>query len=367
MKKLICLVLLMMLAATACAEVPGNQLGFEMLRAAYDEEENLVLSPLSLSYALAMAAQGAKGETRQEILSALEADDPADIAGLDIDSLRCANAAFLTGEIMPKAEYQSVLQDRFGAKWFSGEDATVEGINAWAAENTDGMIPKIVDELHQDSQLALVNAITMDAKWAVPFESCLNSEGVFHTPNGDAIATFMRAVRYEKYGERDGVQFLKLKYRDSPLELLIALPQEGGMNEVLDGLCKDGLGYFRFEKKDVYVNLAMPKLDIETSSSLADALKSLGIETAFTNAADFSGITEEVPLYIGSIVQNARLIMDEEGTQAAAATMMDMAAGAARIDRIVDFTMNRPFAFVIADSESGSVCFAGIVTNPLGN
>ena len=114
--------------------------------------------------------------------------------------------------------------------------------------------------------------------------------------------------------------------------------------------------------------LAMPKVDVSTDNTLTDALKALGVEKAFGSEADFSGISEDVPLVIDSIIQKTRLIMDEEGTKAAAATGIPMAAMAAPIpEKIEEFNMDRPFVIVIADEVTGAACFAGVVANPAGN
>lgn len=370
MKKLICAMLALILCAgTAMAEAPGVSFGFEMLREMGDGEQNLVISPLSAAAAMAMAAQGAEGETKQQILDALGLTDPIEAAELQESlaetGLRQANAAFLPGGMEPKTEYISDLEQLFGAKWFYPEETNVDAINGWIEDITDGMIEKMIGELPEEAMLILVNAIAMDAKWAVPFIPENNSEKVFHAPDGDVNVTFMNKEFYADYGERENVQLLRLNYRDCGLSMLIALPETGGVQNVLDGLCADGLGYFTFEEEAVKVDLSMPKTDITVSSDLRGVLCQLGVKTAFSDNADFPGITEEMPIKIDSVIQKARLILDEEGTRAAAATAVMMAAyGMPMPEVTVDFCMDRPFVFVIADETSGAVCFAGIVANP---
>lgn len=368
----ILMALVLLMSGAVCAEeeiaVPaaGTRMGFEVLKMLYDGEQNQVVSPVSLACALAMAAQGAEGETRQELLDALDAETPADVAAqlspLADAGLKLADAAFLVNDLIPREEYVSALKALFDAEWF--DSATAEKINAWVAEKTDGLIERIVDELSDDARLALVNAVAMDAQWARPFDPERTENDTFHTPDGDVTVEFMRDERWADYGERDGVQMLRMRYSDSDLALLIALPEEGCMDEVLDGLCAEGLGYFMFNEEPARVKLSMPKTDISAENGLNDALQALGIKTAFGDSADFSGISEEA-LRIGSVLQKTRLIFDEDGTRAAAATALIMEAmSMVEPMNVVHFEMNRPFAAVIADERTGAVCFAGIVANP---
>ena len=372
MKKLICILLaLLLLNSAACAETMGNRLGFQMLKELSNGTENQVISPLSLSMALAMAAQGAEGETKQQILDALEITIPEE-APLLLESmaetgLRHANAAFLTGEMTPKAEYVSDLEQLFCAGWFDPEHRTVKSINRWVEDMTDGMIPSILERLPEETQMVLINAIAMDEKWQVPFDPLSTEEASFFAPDGEVMAEMMHNTFRAAYGERESVQLLKLEYRNSSMAMYIALPEEGRMKAVLDGLCAEGMDYFTLHEKLVKVALSMPKVDIAAGNDLSEALQKLGIHEAFSDRADFSGISEEMQLKVGSVIQKARLIMDEEGTRAAAATMVSMVSGAYMPEEIIEFNMNRPFVVVIADEVSGAVCFAGIVANPIGN
>jgi len=373
MKKVICLLMaFLLMTGCAWAETPGNRLGFETLRELSDGTKNQIVSPLSLACAMAMAAKGAQGETQRELLDALDAED-ADEAALLLTAsaaagLRQANAAFLPGEMVPREEYVSALEEQFGAEWFSAEESSSADINSWVKEQTDGMIPEIVGELAPETQLALINAIAMDAKWQVTFDPYDNTEGVFYAPEGETNVTYMNREFYADCGERENVQMLRLRYRDCGLSMLIALPEVGGVDAVLDGLCAEGLGYFIFREEAAKVKLSMPKTDIDVTNPLTETLQALGVARAFSDGADFSGITEDAPLKIGSVIQKARLILDEDGTRAAAATVMAMATGAMpQPEEIVEFRMDRPFVFVIADELSGVVCFAGVVASPDGN
>jgi len=376
MKKILCIALaLMMCLPFACAE--EEHFGFAVLREVYDGEKNQVVSPLSLAYALAMAAQGAEGETRQEILDLLGVEYLSELAALRDTlaeaGLKQANAAFLGNGMQPKEQYVSDLQDMFGAEWFESDGDIVEKINAWVSEHTDGMIEKMLETLPEETMLTLVNAIAMDAKWMAEFDPASTSDDTFYAPVGEVTVPFMHKTFLADYGERENVQLLRLQYRNdeyepSGLTMLIALPEVGGVDDVLDALSAEGLDYFRFNEEQSRIELSMPKVDIAAENGLNDALKALGVEKAFTEEADFSGITGEMELRIGSVLQKARLIMDEEGTKAAAATAVMLEAMAMRPpEEIVEFNMNRPFVLAVAHEESGTVCFAGVVANPTAN
>lgn len=375
MKKAVCLVLCALIClnlGAACAEVPGTQLGLQALKQCFDGSGNQVISPVSLAYALAMAAEGAEGETEAELERALESDDADDWAEetskrLEASGLRLANAAFLTGDLQPKKDYIEDLREDFGAEWFENQGDMVETINQWVAEKTDGQINRMLDEpLAALSQLVLINAIAMDAKWTVPFDASDTQEETFHAPGGDVAAPMMYNELYADYAEEGGVQKIRLTYRDSDLTMLIALPAEGGMEAALEELCAQGLDYFD-GLESVRVRLSLPKVDCSSEANLRDVLIALGVERAFSDGADFSDISEEKSLTISSVLQKARLTVDEDGTRAAAATAVMLAEGCALIEDVAEMQVDRPFLMLVADEATGAFCFAAAIANPAEN
>lgn len=375
MKKAVCLVLCALIClnlGAVCAEAPGTQLGLQALKQCFDGTGNPVISPVSLAYALAMAEKGAEGETEAELEQALESDDADDWAEetfkrLEASGLRLANAAFLTGDLPPKKDYIEDLREDFGAEWFENEGDMVEIINQWVAEKTDGQINRMLDEpLAALSQLVLINAIAMDAKWTVPFDASDTQEETFHAPDGDVAVPMMYNELYADYAEEGGVQKIRLTYRDSDLTMLIALPAEGGMEAALEALCAQGLDYFD-GLESVRVRLSLPKVDCSSEANLRDVLIALGVERAFSDGADFSDISEEKSLTISSVLQKARLKVDEDGTRAAAATAVMLAEGCALIEDAAEMKVDRPFLMLVADEATGAVCFAAAIANPAEN
>ena len=375
MKKVISLLLIcamLLTAGAALAEAPGNQLGFDVLRALTDGTKNQVLSPISLAYALGMALEGADGATEDEIEKALGTDDLDDWIEkngpkLTAAGLKLANAAFITGEIRPDADYIEDLKKDFGAEWFEMSDDMADKINQWTKEHTDGLIEKLIDgELDPLSQLVLVNAVAMDAKWSSPFEADSTTDGTFHAPDGDVTVPMMHQTLFADYAETDEALILRLTYSDSGLSMLLALPKDGqSVANVLDALSAKGLSYFSFPEEMTNISLTMPKVDLSAKNTLNDALQALGIRTAFSDSADFSDITKSMSLQIAEVMQKARLVVDEDGTKAAAATEVEIRAMAALQE--VDFTLDRPFVAVIAEEETGTVCFASVIANPAEN
>lgn len=376
MKKMLSLLLIcamLLTAGAALAEAPGNQLGFDVLRALTDGTKNQVFSPVSLAYALGMALEGADGATEDEIEKALGTDDLDDWiekngSKLTAAGLKLANAAFITGEIQPDADYIEDLKKDFGAEWFEMSGDMADKINQWTKEHTDGLIEKLIDgELDPLSQLVLVNDVAMDAKWSSPFSADETADGIFHAPDGDVTASMMHQTLYADYAETDEAQILRLTYSDSGLSMLLALPKDGqSVTGVLDKLSEKGLSYFSFPEEMSEVSLTMPKIDLSVKNTLNDALQALGVRTAFSDSADFSDITKSMPLQIAEVVQKARLVVDEDGTKAAAATEVGICAMSAPMPS-VDFTLDRPFVAVIAEEETGTVCFASVIANPAEN
>ena len=372
MKKIFSILLcLVLLGCTALAEAfpAGEKLGFELLKELYAGDGNVMLSPVSLTMALGMAAEGAEGETLAAILRALGAEDASALSSVVPEEIKSANAAFVAQGLELKEAYVDRLNEAYGAEWFELDAEVVEKVNAWVAEQTDGLIDRLLsDAPDPQTGLILINAIAMDAKWEKPFEAYNTIEDSFHAPEGDVTVEMMYQQDFFDYVERDGLQIIRLPYADGALSMWIALPGEGvsiGLDGLLDALAEQGMDYLTDGAEEREVDLFLPKLDLTTENSLSDALKALGVEAPFGSDADFSGISE-VPLRIDEILQKVRVQLDEEGTKAAAATAAMVACMAMLPEEEpVEVRVDRPFAFVIADGETDSVCFAGVVENPV--
>ena len=376
MKKMISILLCaLLLISSALAEkpvaesVPGEKLGFELLKKIYAEGENSVLSPLSLALALGMAAEGAEGETLAQLLEALGAENADELAQVT-EEIRSANAVFVQPGFPVKEDYVNALAGKYAPEWFEIDDQTVDRVNAWVNEHTDGLIDKLMDDAPaSDIAMLLINAVALDADWALPFMKEATYAEIFHAPSGDVEVEMMHQTEYFHYAEKDGLQIIRLPYAGSDLDMWIALPAEGvEMEALLDSLAANGMAYLTEGAANTEVVLTVPKLDISDSHSLVDLLKKLGLSLPFGDDADFSGISE-VPLCIDEIIQKARMQVDENGTKAAAATMVAMrcmALAPGMKPEPVVMKLDRPYFYAITDSISGAVCFTGVVENPAG-
>ncbi len=366
---------------------------YQELRAA--AEGNLFISPLSISLALAMTYTGANGDTAGQMAETLGFDLAPDDIGPTfrelVDDLLTRGTAedSSDGEVTARAlnianalwgeetypfseDFMTNLEDDFGAGLqlvdFKNEpDAARDDINDWVEDNTEGRIEDIVPEgaINRDTRLVLANAIWFYGAWAEPFEPGSTEDGDFTLLDGDTVTVpFMRQTVFTPYAEGDGFQVVELSYAGSGFALTVILPDEGEFDtveETLDTGILDDL-------VSTDVRLALPKFSFEFDASLADSLQALGMTDAFDgNLADFSGMIADPdaePLFISDVLHKAFIAVDEEGTEAAAATVVMMEAASADESRPIEVLIDRPFIFAIRDTQTGTLLFLGRVLDP---
>lgn len=340
--------------------------GFQVLHQLYRQGDNTVLSPTSLQLALSMAADGAKEDTLSEILGAMHVSGTDEILSAVPGEIQSANAAFTSEQAPLYQEYINRLNEAYGAQWFKIDDHVVENANNWVYQHTNGLIDSLLNEKVDDSTgLLLMNAVALQADWKYPFYESNVSEGVFHTAYEDVTVDMMHKTDRFDYAEKDGVQILHLPYANSSLEMVVMLPEEGGVQQLIETLAQQGSAFFMDDMMWQEVDFALPKTDVSDENSFKAALNALGIEKAFGEAADFTSISA-TPLRISEILQKARIQIDEAGTQAVASTviMMEMMAAPPAEGETVEMHVDRPFVFAIADRNSGDVCFTGVIEAP---
>jgi len=212
--------------------------------------------------------------------------------------------------------------------------------------------------------MMLVNALSFKADWSAPFDAYATGKGTFHAPGGDVEADFLNDTRYLPYASLPGMRAVRLNYADSELGLTVILP-DGSVSDALTQLSASPVDWKRALADRAEVSLSLPKLSCEDSLSLIDALKAMGVSDAFDDRADFSGIDGAQDLYIGSVVQKTRLIIDEQGTTAAAATGIGMAAMAAPNQELpIEFTVDRPYILLLTDEATDLTLFAAAIDRP---
>ncbi|MBN1629390.1 MAG: serpin family protein, partial [Thermoleophilia bacterium] len=241
-------------------------------------------------------------------------------------------------------------------------------INAWVAGETNDKIPEllapgVVDAL---TRLVLVNAVYLDATWASQFDPNFTYDGEFETLAGDTVTTpMMNQEASFPYASGEGWQAVELPYLGDQLAMVVMVPDQGRFEQVETelghGLLDEAIGAL---SSDTEVDLTMPKFEFRTQAGLKEALQALGMRTAFGEGVDFSGITSQTQLFISSVIHEAFIAVDEEGTEAAAATAVVLDATAAMPTDIVTLQIDRPFMFALRDRETGAVLFLGRVTDP---
>ena len=349
------------------------------------EGENTVCSPLNISMALAMLAEITDGDTRKEILTLMGADS--------IDSLRIqagriwrshycadgasacvlANSLWLDNGFTYNADTVNRLASDHYASVFQGDLGSVEVnqlLRDWLNKQTGGLLKEQADNLSLDPQtvLALASTIYYRAKWRNEFWPENNEEGIFHSPSGDETVTYMKeTLTYGPYYWGDDFGAVSLGLEDGSRMWLI-LPDEGkapadllvsghALGLVLGDWLETGA------QKSLRVNLKLPKFDVASDRRLDEALKTLGITSAFDHDADFSPILSEQEAWLDAVNHTARVKIDEEGVEAAAYTVMAVAGAAMPPEDEMDFILDRPFLFFIT-SRDNLPLFAGVVNNP---
>lgn len=352
-----------------------NPLGRELLAVLFAEagaDANILVSPLSLATALTMTALGASGTTAAEYAGVLGYDDPETAAkGLgalaselersgEAMVFRMANGLWLAPDLGLRPDFAAAQTERFGAEISQtdfSDPGTVDRLNAWFAEATEGMIPDLFDRLPEDTRIVLGNALYMKGGWLDPFDPEATEPGPFHLASGDVReAAMMRHARIALlHRETAAHSAVLLPFADPDFELLLALPAEGGSPEALlaEPEFLDMAGFRIREGR-----LVLPRLDLDLGGDITAALKALGLFAT----QDYALLAEE-PLEIAQVVHRTALRLDEAGAEAAAATGVvgvRSSAPAASFDLVFD----RPFLLGLRHVPSGSFLFLGRIGAP---
>ncbi len=347
------------------------------------KEGNLFFSPFSVSSALGMTYAGARENTAAEMKSAMnfELDQTllhdtfrqlnqnlAAAANKDGQKLNIANGLCLTGGDVSK-EFKSLLQKNYEAELFSGG---LEKINDWVKTKTEGKIEKILEMLDPNSVCVLLNAIYFKGTWDSQFDEKQTREAPFKLTEKDNVKVpFMYQKSSFKIMENDNFQAIALPYKGNLMSMVVLLPQEvNGLAGLEKNLSVEKLEGW-LEKIDSAsaqkTMLYLPKFKVETGYDLVPACTALGIKDAFsdTGAADFSGMGwAKGRLWISQIKHKAFVEVNEEGTEAAAATAVEMATKSISMDPI--FRADHPFIFIIRENATGSILFMGRMADPSG-
>lgn len=350
--------------------------------AAEDPHANTFISPLSITFALALVQNGAAGETLAQLeqLTGMTTDELNDYletwrtklsAADDEVHLHIANSIWMkdTPTLSVEDAYLDACATHLGAEAYAAlfDQTTIDDVNAWVSEHTAGMIDRLVERLDDSARLLLLNALAFEAPWDEPFEEGGGAEDTFTCEDGTETQVHMMLSYEDSYLEDDRFIGFVRPYQGWRHAFVGLLPREGvALDEALAALDGDRLHALLRPVDNARAFIELPRFTLEYGTSLVETLRALGVTDAFdTDRADFSamGSDDEGPLYLGEVLHKTFLEVDEAGTRAAAATAGIMAGASAPMDEPVvhEVFLNRPFVCLIVDLDSGAPIFAGAV------
>ena len=369
-----------MAAMVSCGTEPeapsqGSKTGFALsffknVNAIVEKGENVVVSPYSAGVALSMLAEGAEGETRAEFDNALNGCifKAEDLGNNDTITVKSSNSVWIDNDFSIRNSYMNLLEKDFDAfidALSFADPATVKAINDWCADNTNDKIDEIIDRLDPSAVMVLVNALYFNAPWEDEFSPSLTKEADFHGVTKNSKVQMMSRSARMNYAEYYGCQMVELPYAGGRYSMIVILPPAGMdadamMQYIGESIYDMAMGMFQPRQ----VRFKMPKAKIETSLILNQALKNMGVRSAFTSAADFKGIAAMGPLVLDQVKQKCYIDISEKGTEAAAVTSAQIRLTSARPEaEPVEMTVDRPYLFIITDKTNDNILFAGKIVN----
>ena len=357
----------------------NNNFAFNLFRKA-NNDKSQILSPLSITYALGMLNNGATGKTQQEINTALGFGD----AGADAINAFCkklleeaptldnetqvliGNTIYTNKGYTLKPKFVNTAKDFYDATPESRDfhdGKTLGVINQWASDHTNGMITKVLDEDTFDPNAVsyLLNAIYFKGTWTDKFIKSQTKEELF---NKKDKVMMMQQEHSFLYADNDLYQSVRLPYGNGAYFMTVLLPhKDKSVNEVLNSLNSGSWRSNNRQMHECIVDLKLPRFETSTDMELNEIMQKLGISKAFTNAAEFNNFCDK-STYIGLMKQVAKIKLDEEGTEAAAVTVIGskLASASTRKPERVEFHADRTFLYVITEGSTGAIFFIGKYT-----
>ncbi len=348
----------------------------ELFKDNYSKGKTTLVSPLSVLTALALVQNGAQGNTLAQLEQALGGLDRDTLNAYmraycdfltESDELKIANSVWTDSSAEAKRAFLQKAVDSYSAQLFSAplsDPKTVESINSWVKKNTDGMIPKIIENADRDAVMMLINAVAFEAKWETPYTNDDIEKLEFNSYSGKSKKTeFMCSTESVYLSDSDAVGFMK-PYKNGRFAFAALLPNEDvNIDDYIASLSGEKLmKIFSSAKKNEEVDVKMPKFKAEYSTQLIDTLKKMGIEDAFDRkSADFSSLIDKNDgAYIGTVMHKTFIEVDQEGTRAAAATLVGISKMS--MPAINPVCLNRPFVYMIVDTETNLPLFIGVQT-----
>lgn len=325
---------------------------------------NTIISPLSIFQIIALTANGAGGETRNEILNILSGQasqlnslewinkENAGIISLlkTSESTKIANAIFTKAE--PKKDFLALADLYYQACVEKLE--SIEQVNNWCSEKTEGKITKILDRFSNDSRMILLNAFYFKSEWVYQFQKSCTSQKDFQGSNNKIhkVEVMSQSLTNVLYFSNKNVQVIILPYKDLSTSAVIILPKNS-LESYCSNFSESKLNTYIMKSNYCNVRLQLPKFKVKFEASLRDALIKIGLNKAFSKNADFTFLSEE-SLHIADVFHSTHLMINESGTEAAAVTavkMIPQSSMSMEIQKFIEMNVNRSFMFVLKNQQ----------------
>lgn len=364
----------------------NNQFAFKLYSELVKAETgNVFYSPYSIFSALAMTYEGARGITAEEMKTVFGFPESnilrPNFAAIynrineasEDHELRTGNALWTQKDYPFLEDYLRTVEEYYGGKaaaldFINEAEESRQTINAFIEEQTNHKIKDLIPPgtLDEYTRLVLTNAIYFKGDWKIAFNESLTSEEDFWIEPDRAVKVQMMHMRPNEtirfnYADMGDVQIIELPYKGGNVSMIIILPKDFEAFE--SSLTLEKLDEYKAEMKEEKLDeIFLPKFELETKYFMQGTLSTLGMPTAFSGGADFSGMTGGRDLFISEVIHQAYVKVDEKGTEAAAATAVIMKLTAIPETKV--FRADRPFIFIIQDNETGNILFMGRIVDP---
>ncbi|MGP8214694.1 MAG: serpin family protein [Bacteroidia bacterium] len=366
----------------------NNEFAFKLFAEINNGSHNLFYSPFSISSALAMTYAGAREETEMQMSKVLCFGKQQDslntnfekiINGIESDTasglrLNIANSLWVQKKYQFLDSYFDIVKTNYlselnNVDFATETEKTRNEINGWVEQKTNYKIKDLLPEksISSNTELVLVNALYFKGEWTYKFSEKATRKDIFHLNENDTVsADFMNIMEYYNYYQDEKFQVVELPYKGNKVSMIVFLPVKKDNMKSADK--EFDYKYYTSAIKSLKpekVRLSLPKFNTTESFDLGDTLKKMGMPMAFSPLADFSGMTGKKGLFISKILHKSFIDVNEEGTEAAAATAVVMKMTATRPSPFKVFKADHPFMFILRDNTTGGILFMGEIINPV--
>jgi len=364
----------------------NNEFALDLYQELRDSDGNIFYSPWSIISALAMTYEGARGQTANEMQEVLHLPKEGETRrdsfkeiqnGINREDkdyeLYTANALWPQKDYPFLESYIDTIRTYYGGEvtaldYVTETEKSRQTINSWVEEQTRDKIKDIISPgvLGPLTRLVLTNAIYFKGTWVMQFDEEDTTDQDFYVSPAEKVTVPMMSLTGDEamfnYAEDEDVQVLELPYDGEEVSMLVILPKENALEEVEESLSTEKLNQWRNDLQEQEVHVFLPRFKLETKYFLPNVLKEMGMVAAFGSNADFSGMDGTKDLFISDVIHQAFVEVNEEGTEAAAATAVVMTMTA--MPSYKTFRADHPFVFIIQEKETGNILFMGRVTDP---